>query len=146
MKVLDQVRIIIYRMHEKGLEIFIVPPGEGSDWYLPYEEFIKKYPNWSEDENCIELEPIQHADGTLMKAVAFEADWHEIPSVRGLVKKDLHFVRHKIEHRIEQLKPHTEKGAYVAFKEVFKKVLPHEYAFLKELKDIILDRNLVKNI
>ena len=146
MKVLDQVRIVIYRMHEKGLEIFVVPQGEGSDWALPYSEFVKKYPDWSKNERCIELDPVHNDDGSIYQAVAIEADWHDIPSIRGLVKKDIQFVKHKIEHKIEQVIPGIERGAYVAFKEVFKKVLPHEYAFIKELKDIIVDRNLVKNI
>ena len=39
-----------------------------------------------------------------------------------------------------------EKGSFFAFKEALKKVLPHQYAFLKELKEILSDRNSTKNI
>jgi len=61
-----------------------------------------------------------------------------MPSIRGLIKHDLKMVEGKIQE--------LEHGTYVAAKEAFKKVLPHEYAVIKELKDILFDRNLIKNI
>jgi hypothetical protein len=73
-----------------------------------------------------------------IKNLAIEADWHDMPSIRGLIKHDLKVV----EEKIQQL----EHGSYIAAKEAFKKVLPHEYALLKELKDILFDRNLTQNI
>jgi hypothetical protein len=39
-----------------------------------------------------------------------------------------------------------EKGSFVAIKEAFKKVLPNEYKILHELKDIVLHRNMIKNM
>ena len=147
MNVFDQARIIIYRIHDKGLEILLVPSEEGrNDWLLPYSEFSKKYPNWTKDEKSIELDPIIDEHGNQIPAFAIEADWHEIPSVKGLIKKDIQFVRHKLENKIEKILPEVEKGAYTTLKETFKKVLPQEYAYLKELKDIIFDRNMVRNI
>ncbi|MBK8280947.1 MAG: hypothetical protein IPK94_12740 [Saprospiraceae bacterium] len=73
-----------------------------------------------------------------IKNLAIEADWHDMPSIRGLIKHDLKMVEGKIQE--------LEHGTYVAAKEAFKKVLPHEYAVIKELKDILFDRNLIKNI
>jgi hypothetical protein len=37
-----------------------------------------------------------------------------------------------------------EEGNYVAMKEAVKKVLPHQYTILKELKDILMERNITK--
>ena len=39
-----------------------------------------------------------------------------------------------------------ENGAFFVVKEAFKKVLPHQYKFLKELKDVLLDRNSIKDL
>ena len=52
---------------------------------------------------------------------------------------------------VEQRQPQLlvgdfEKGTYVAVKEAFKRVLPQQYAFLKELKEIIADKNQAKSI
>ncbi|MFT4973965.1 MAG: hypothetical protein ACI9JY_003178, partial [Saprospiraceae bacterium] len=38
------------------------------------------------------------------------------------------------------------KGTFVAVKEALKKVLPHQYDMLKELKDTLLERNSLKNM
>lgn len=42
--------------------------------------------------------------------------------------------------------PELEKGTYVLVRDAFKKVLPNEYKALKQLKEIIFDRNTVRNI
>ena len=59
-----------------------------------------------------------------------------------MIKQDVRIVKHEIKQRI----PELEKGTYIAVKECFKKVLPHEYSMVKELKDIIKERNSVKYI
>ena len=74
--------------------------------------------------------------------MAIEGDYHDIPRIRSLISQDINLVKGKI----KDLLPDLSSGVYMASKEAFKKVLPHEYSALKELKDIILDRNLVKNI
>jgi len=139
MKVLDQVRLIVYRFHEKGLEILLVNE-EDKAWYLP-EGAMKDIKAQAEDR-VIELEPIEDEKGQLVRAMAVEGDWHDIPSIRALIYTDIDFVKHKIKKII----PELEKGTYFVVKEAFKKVLPKEYKLLKELKDILLDRNLIKNI
>jgi len=77
-----------------------------------------------------------------MPTFAIEADWHDIPSVRGIIKHDAKLVKKKI----KTVLPGIEKRAYFTIKEAFKKVLPDEYKALKELKDILLDRNLTTSI
>jgi len=57
------------------------------------------------------------------------------------MKDDAIFVK----DTLQQIIPDMEsQGSYFAIKEAFKKVLPNQYEFLKELKDIIKERNSTK--
>ncbi len=135
--VLDTVRIIIYRCHEKGLEVFLLNDRLENDadiWGLPTGS---KDPIRAQLKNnkIIELDPIIDDNGSEVRTYAIEADWHEIPSIRGMVKHDVKLVKYAL-----------DKGTYFCVKEAFKRVLPNEYKAVKELKDLILDRNLLFNI
>jgi hypothetical protein len=133
-EVLVNFRFIFYRFHDKGLEFFLVK--EDDQWKLPSghsKESTHRF--FNRKGKMIELED---SDINRIKNLAIEADWHDMPSIRGLIKHDLKMVEEKV---IE-----LEKGSYLAAKEAFKKVLPQEYALLKELKDILFDRNLTENI
>jgi predicted NUDIX family NTP pyrophosphohydrolase len=144
MNVLNHARLIIYRMHEKGLEVFLTNPGLVDDdeyWNFPDAELSKEeYKKMI--EAAIQLDPVKDKDGKLVSAVAIEGDWHDMPSIRKLVKHDVNFVKSKIKDAV----PEVEEGGFFAIKEAFKKVLPQEYQFLKELKDVILEQNQVKYI
>ena len=143
MKVFDKVRIVIYRFHEKGLEVFLINPELDSDpqaWKLPVGSIQEKLR--FEDQEFLDLGITEEQDGSQLKTLAIEADWHQIPSVRGIIKHDVKRVTNKIKKTI----PKVEEGAYFCVKEAVKKVLPNEYKMLKELKDIMLDRNIVTNI
>ena len=139
MSVLDKVRLIIYRCHEKGLEVLLVNTDlDEESWRIPFEE-IAKYNEPVFHEEAISLNPIRLEDGSMMMAVAVEGDWHDIPSIRKLVKGDIDIVGEKVKYI-------AEKGAYFAFKEAFKKVLPNEYDMLHELKEILTARNMLSNL
>ncbi len=139
MHVLDEVRLIIYRCHEKGLEVFLVNTGfEEENWRIPFEE-IAKYPEQEFDNGIIPLDPLRENDGSMSSVVAVEGDWHDIPSLRKLIKGDVKIVASK-------LKFIADHGAFFAMKEALKKVLPNEYAVLHELKDILMARNQLRNI
>ena len=141
MKVTDQVRLIIYRVHEKGLEIFLVSPEDDewrNEWRIPDGTMEKEVP----EGEMIHLDPVKDDQGRLIQAVAIEGDWHDIPSIRGLIKEDVRIVKYKI----KEMFPELEQGAYFAVKEAFKKVMPDEYAMLKELKDILTEKHLVQHI
>ena len=139
MHVLDQVRLIIYRCHEKGLEVFLVNTGfEEENWRIPFEE-IAKYSGKELDYRIISLDPLHEHDGSVSNVFAVEGDWHEIPSLRKLVKGDVKIVASKIKFV-------ADHGAFFALKEALKKVLPNEYAVLHELKEILTVRNQVQNI
>jgi len=140
MGVLDGVRIIMYRCHEKGLEIFLVNNDIANDadvWRLPNVSDID-----TQSDQYIELDDIVDHNGNTIKTLAIEADWHDMPSIRGMLKYDVKLVKKKIKKAL----PELEQSTYFTIKDAFKKVLPQEYAALKELKDIILDRNIATNI
>ena len=144
MKVLDCARVIIYRINQKGLEIFLInTPKEGQEtWGIPQGNLPSQHTNsLSKEERVIELEPVKEGE-SLHQALAIECDWHEIPSIRAMIKEDVRIVKNQIKLHI----PELEQGAFFAVKEAFKKVLPHEYSMLKELKDVLVDRNQSKYI
>ncbi len=91
-----------------------------------------------EEDRLIELDPVAHDSGDLENAVAVEGDWHEIPSLKSMLNEDAQYLKDKLKD--------MEKGTYFAVKEAVKKVMPHQYKFLKELKDILIDRNSVKDL
>ncbi len=140
MNVLDQVRVVVYRINKKGLEIFLV--NEEDNWQIPKGKIQHNTQPIMSDDNCIELEPTKHGDGNVQRTLAVEGDWHDIPSIRGIIKQDVRIVKNQIKQHI----PGIEQGSFVVVKEAFKKVMPEEYACLKELKDIIVDRNQAKYI
>lgn len=134
MNTADKIRVILYRCHEKGLEVMLITPELHKDnkvWKLPFGNqeglSIGEY---------ISLEGKNEAGG--VKAIAIEADWHElhsIPSVRGIVKHDIKRLGNKVK------KVSLDGLDYHSVKDAIKRVLPNEYALLKELRDILVDRN-----
>ena len=140
MKLRKKANLIIYRFQEKGLEIFLVNPDEdNTKWGLPQGAMDDdKSRTFIEEDRLIELDPVAHDGGDVENAVAVEGDWHEIPSLKSMLTEDAQYLKDKLRN--------MEKGTYFALKEVVKKVLPHQYEFIKELKDILVDRNSVKDI
>jgi predicted NUDIX family NTP pyrophosphohydrolase len=137
--------LIIYRIREKGLEVFLVnPEKEGNKWQLPQRNVADEQAiAVSDQEKFIALDPIHQSDGKVEEGIAVEGDWHDIPSLKSLVLEDVQFMKDQIMQMIPDV---MDKGAFFAVKEAFKRVLPHQYEMLKELKDIITDRNSVQNM
>ncbi len=138
--------LIVYRVRESGLEVFLVSKtsqqGEQEAW-----EALRTSGDSAEtfqQADYIELEPIQQEDGTERRAIAVEADWHELPSLRALIYEDYRVAKEKAREHLRNLIPDMEKGAYFAIKEAFKRVLPEQYAFLKELKEVLIEKNSTK--
>jgi hypothetical protein len=145
MNVFDTVRVVVYRFHEKGLEIFLVNSGlEEENWRIPFTD-IAKYTeqDLTVGDRFIAIESNDTPEGPCSMTCAIEGDWHDIPSIRKLIKEDIKLVSTKIDKYVI---PELEKGTYFAIKEAFKKVMPNEYKILHELKDILLHRNMVKNM
>lgn len=144
MSVLDHARLVIYRINQKGLEVFLIQGKEANKehWQIPQGNLPVNHANdLTASERMIHLDPIADGDA-VHRGMAIECDWHEIPSVRAMIKQDVRIVKDQIKQRI----PELEEGTFFAVKEAFKKVLPHEYAMLKELKEVLTDRNQAKYI
>ena len=130
-----KLNLIIYRFRERGLEIFLLnSSNEEEQWELPSgdssELFQQNIPN---EDDLIELDPNEQED-----ALAVEGDWHDIPSLKSMLYEDALFLKDKAKA--------IESGTYVKIKEALKNVLPHQYKFLKELKEILTDRNSIKDL
>ena len=141
----DKVDVIIYRMRETGLEVFLVNGAEASELER-WTALSGQTESARQVLNCIELDPVTGANGQSRKAIAIEADWHEIPSLRALLYEDYRVAKAKAKQRIKNLVPGVEKGAFFAVKEAFKRIMPDQYAYLKELKDILIEKNQTKYI
>ncbi len=142
MKVFNQARIFIYRINQKGLEVFLLEGPKNGSWKVPQSEMDFCIDQFLEGNNLIELSCAKDEKGTDCKAYALEGDWHDIPSIRKMFKDDVTIVKHTIKSHI----PQVNSGGFYAIKVAFKKVMPHEYKFLKELKDVLLDRNQALSI
>ena len=143
MSVLDKARVIVYRFHEKGLEIFLLNNEMENDpqvWKLPQSSIHAV--GHQKNMDSIDLEPIQDHNGVAVKTYAIEGEWHDIPSIKGMIKHDIK----RLKSKIIEVAPESEKGSFFAVKEAFKRLMPEEYEAVKELKSILRDRNLTKYI
>ena len=131
----DKSNLLIYRVREQGLEVFMMEDELGNA-SLPQSQASSQLISamLSGVDKVIELEAIE-----TKKSLAVEADWHEIPSLKSLIAEDVDFVKSTIKEMMPNM---MQKGTYFAVKEAFKKVLPNQYTALKELKDIITERNM----
>lgn len=141
----EQIDVIIYRVSDSGLEVFLINPNspdtaQPEHWQSPRAE--ENAPHLL--DNCIQLEAVVSSDGASRKAIAVEADWHEIPSLRALIYEDYRVAKEKARQHLRNLLPDIDRGTFVAVKEAFKRVMPEQYAFLKELKDIVMEKNQTK--
>lgn len=141
----EPINVFIYRIREKGLEVYIRDGSgpEATDKIRSALHTLERLPERIRQEHCIELQG-EHQDAP--KAIAVEADWHELPSLRALIYEDYRVAKEKAVQHLLHWMPSGEKGAFVAIKEVLKQVMPEQYAFLKELKDVILEQNQTKYI
>ncbi len=144
----DKVDIIIYRVREHGLEVFLVndAPAEAIDPMLsPVAGEAPSEQAKQRNIGCIELENATCPDGITRKTIAVEADWHEIPSLRALMYEDYRVAKEKAKQHIHDLF-HPDKGAFFVVKEAVKRVMPHQYTLLKELKEVLVEKNSTKYI
>lgn len=129
-----KAHLIIYRIKQRGLEVFLVNHDiEGDEWHLP-EAPVKSMKAEAIELDVVEKEGEQHA------AYAIEGDWHDIPSLKSLIKQDFLFVADKV---FDELEKH---GSYFAVKDAIKRVMPQQYVFLKELREIISEKNSLKDL
>ena len=107
MSMLDKARLVIYRIKEKGLEIFLVNTGD--QWEFP--EIREASKAATDPANHIELDPVSRtSDGQAEKGLAVEGDWHDIPSLKKLLPTDgPRWKRHLL--ALPHSKPYTAGGS-----------------------------------
>lgn len=128
MEIRKKASLIIYRFRERGLEVFML--NKSNEWGLPEGDLSE-----ARSEDMINLE----SDQDEQDAVAMEGDWHDIPSLKAMLFEDAQELKEKLKE--------IESGTYLTIKEALKnKLSPGQYKFLKELKDILTDRNSVRDI
>ena len=122
-----RANLIIYRFRERGLEVFLLKKSD--EWGLPGGELNVDNPD------LIELEPGEDRE----RAVAAEADWHEIPSLKQMLYEDAGELKEKLRE--------IESGTFLTIKEALKSHLSaQQVAYLRELRDVITDRNSVRDL
>ena len=137
-----KAKYIIYRFADKGLEVFLLGDTQ-SRLELPIVQLQRKEEvNDINRLEWIELNQSLTRDHESVATIAIEGDWHDLPSIRQSIGDDIC----KLRSTVKSIKSEFDKGTYVGIKEAFKKVMPEEYALLKELKEILADRNAIKNI
>ncbi|CAH1001939.1 hypothetical protein LEM8419_02853 [Neolewinella maritima] len=122
-----KARLIIYRFRERGLEVFLTQQSD--EWGLPEAELRRDNPD------LIALEPAADRE----EAVAVEGDWHEIPSLKQMLYEDAG----ELKERLKEL----ESGTFLTVKDALKNTLsPGQIQFLRELLEVVTDRNSVRDI
>ena len=119
--------LVIYRFRERGLEVFLTRKSD--EWGLPGGSV-----DLAQDQEFIELEPSEDSE----EAVAVEADWHEIPSLKQMLYEE----SGELKERLKDI----EQGAFMTIKDALKARLTQgQVEFLRELRDVITDRNSVRD-
>lgn len=139
MTVINRIRWIVYRMHEKGMEVCLWQDHNQISRFLTEQMSANQYPQL---RSLVHLESQTDEQGQLVETLGVSADELFQPSVRALIKEDVRLAREIWQNVV----PAVERGSYVAIKEAFKKALPNEYRLLRELKDVVTHRNLLENI
>jgi hypothetical protein len=139
MKLVEQAHLILYRVAHQGLEVFLVKNDpENDNWSLPESLPAVNVDSLQQSTDLIELEPVADEAGQHCSGLAVQGDWHDIPSLKALLAKDAIYLQGKV----NDLLPGIERnGAFFLVKDAIKKVLPQQYSMLKELRDILADRN-----
>lgn len=128
MGIRKKASLIIYRFRERGLEVFLTKKSDA--WGLPGGDLSP-----SSNEGLIELEPGEDKS----EAVAVEGDWHEIPSLKEMLYQESSEIADKVMD--------IEQGSFVTIKDALKQHLSSsQVQFLRELRDVITDRNSVRDI
>ena len=72
MNLSEKASLVIYRLREKGLEVFLVNSSEEEEsWSLPQGKLCEERPELlKEEERLIELDPIKKEDGEVQEALA----------------------------------------------------------------------------
>jgi predicted NUDIX family NTP pyrophosphohydrolase len=133
--------LLLYRQKNEGLEVYLVPNDDDvlqmpESFSVEYHEALEAFCERLEKVTGIKVQVDDLTQLDLVKcmisgkeflAYALETDWEKLPET----SKRYRFVQ-------------VNRGAYYAIKDAFKKVMPAQYAMLKELVEIVTSRNAMK--
>jgi len=142
MKTKESTGICVYRYGDQGLEVFLVKPENeiNENWEIPdgfLTDFVEK------DSDFIRLDDVLNAN-EFSVAWAFEDESEQevfdLPLKRILGKTESPFqLRRKHKYLMNN-------GCYFVIKEAIKKVFPEQVVLLKELQEVLGDRNMIRYI
>ena len=132
MDLIRKITLIIYRFRERGLEIFLLEGEDASTLSLPEEQKISVLPEKFTDQATL------ISKGDDKETWALELEEEDIPSLKWLLYEDAKYVSEKLIS--------GDSGTYIKVKDALKKVMPQQYKWMKELKDVLLERNSVRDI
>lgn len=133
--------LLLYRQRKEGLEVYLVE-NDDDDLQMPESFSIEHHEALEsfcenlervlgikvEVEELIQLDLVKcMVSGKEFLAYALETDWEKLPNSSTRYK----FAK-------------VNKGAYYAIKDAFKRVMPAQYAMLKELVEVISSRNIMR--
>ncbi len=132
MDLIRKITLIIYRFRERGLEIFLLDGEDTTELSLPEQQELLSLPEKFTDQATL------ISKGEDKETWALELEEEDIPSLKWLLYEDAKNISEKIIS--------GESGTYIKVKDALKKVMPQQYKWIKELKDVLLDRNSVRDI
>ncbi len=146
--------ILLYRMTENGLEVFLVHPGgpywqkkDDGAWSVPKGEFeagedsleaakreFKEETGFDITGDFIELSPLKQPSGKVVYAWAVEGNI-DAKSIRS----NMFSMEWPPRSGREQEFPEVDKGGWFTVAQAQNKLLPGQRGFLAQLKKIIVD-------
>ncbi len=146
--------ILLYRMAENGLEVFLVHPGgpywakkDEKAWSVPKGEFetgedsldaakreFKEETGFDITGNFIELTPLRQPSGKVVYVWAVEGNIDATS-----IKSNMFSMEWPPRSGKEQDFPEVDKGGWFTIAQAQEKLLPGQRGFLEQLKKIIVD-------
>lgn len=139
MSIKEQVNLILFRYAEQGLEVYM-EETEDKRLTLPYASSVNTESNINIEHitgSALSNKIIDENQGS-SSFIAIELD--------STMRQTIQQGDEEWKILLRKLITGNQSSKYVAFKELFKSVLPDEYKLLKEFKDILTDRNSVRDI
>ena len=133
--------LLLYRYQKEELEVYLVP-SKDNNWQMPESATV---------ENMESIEAVRHHFEALTGLHLNKEDMISLDLVECM-KTGKQFMAYALETDWEKLPSNSKrrrllaanKGAYLAMKDAFKKVMPVQYALLKELQEVLSVRNLIR--
>ena len=144
--------LLLYRIRDSALEVFLVHPGgpfwakkDDGAWSIPKGEFtedeaplsaakreFQEETGFSVDGNFMALKPRQQRSGKVVYAWALESDCDA-----AAVKSNLFSIEWPPRSGKRQEYPEVDRGGWFALEIAKRKIMPGQIAFLDELQQVV---------